>query len=93
MDISRDLGTSKFTWTDVTTAFSDTRTEYSRGSAATSIFTNVETAWKNGTITLAQSSAHTGITDTVSIWMSGNGAGSVGIFATLNGVVSTLALV
>ena len=67
MEISRDLGTSKFTWTDVTSAFADTRTEYSRGSAVTSIFTNVETAWKNGTISLAQSSANTGTSDVVFI--------------------------
>ncbi len=92
MNIQRDIGSGVFTWTDVVTGIAVTRTEYSRGSAAHSTQTGTEAAWINGTITLAQSSANTGTTNTVSIFASGNGAGSIGLYCTLNGVLCSLAL-
>lgn len=92
MEITRDIGNGVFTWTDVVTGVAVTRTEMSLGSAATSVQSGTETAWKNGTITFAQSSASTGTTQTVNLFVSGNAGGDVGLFATLNGLLCTIAL-
>ena len=92
MDITRDIGSGVFTWTDVVTGVAATRADYSRGSAVNVTYSGTQVAWKNGTITLAQSSANTGLTTTASIYVSSNGA-SVGIYTTINGQVSAIAVV
>ena len=86
MEIKRDLG-GMFTWTDVITGVAGTRTEYAQGTGVNSIYSAQETAWKDGTITLAQSSVNTGTTDVVSIYLDG----SKRLCASVNGTITFLA--
>lgn len=88
MEISRDIGAGKFTWTDVVTGVASTRTEYSQGTAATSVFSDVETAWKDGTIVFAQSSANTGTTKVAFI---GFNTSTGELYASVNGTTTVLA--
>jgi hypothetical protein len=93
MELQRDLGDSKFTWTEVVTGITGTRTDLARGLTGEVVsYSAQEVAWKDGTITLAQSSANTGMTTTASIYVSSDGAG-VGIYTSINGVVSAIAVV
>lgn len=93
MEIKRDIGSSVFTWTDVVTGITGTRTEYALGTAATSTYSGTEVAWKDGTITLAQSSASTGTTNTVSLFVSSAGGASLGLYATINNVLCAIAVI
>lgn len=88
MDITRDIGSGVFTWTDVVTGVAATRTEYSRGSAVTATYSGTEVAWKDGTIVLAASSANTGTTDTASIYFD---SATNGLYAKVNGTAVLLA--
>lgn len=94
MNISRDLGSSVFTWTDVVTGVTGTRTEYSRGTGVEVTYSAQEVAWTNGTLNLAQSSANTGTTDCISLFVSaGDGVQGNGIYATINNVVCAIAVI
>lgn len=88
MDIKRDISTGVFTWTDVVTGVAATRSEYSRGSAATVTYSATEVAWKDGTLTFAQSSANTGTTDVASIYFD---SATNGLYAKVNGTAVLLA--
>ena len=92
MEILRNIGTSVFTWTDVVTGITGTRTDLARGSAVTVSYSDVEHAWKNGTITLAQSSTSTGTTDTISLWVSSGPVAGRAIIATVNNTNTSLAV-
>jgi len=91
MNINRDLGASVFTWTDVVTGITNTRTEFSRGSAYTKSFSDTEVAWTNGTITLAQSSANTGTQNTAQIYLSAGAFPALNIVAVVNGTSTIIA--
>lgn len=90
-NITRNLGNGVFTWTDVVTGVTLSRTEVAQGTAVVTNYSGTEVAWRSGTLTLAQSSTNTGTTDTAIITVSGNGAGGIRLYCTLNNVVCTIA--
>jgi len=88
MELLRDLGASKFTWTDVVTGVTGTRADYSRSAYTTAVsYSDTEVAWKDGTITLAQSSANTGTSDVIVIGYDTNKV----LYASINGTLTYLA--
>ena len=90
MDISNNIGNGVFSWTDVVTGVTGTRTDYSHGSAVQVSYSTTEVAWKNGTLTLAQSSANTGTTVGAIIYVDTNRAKPV-LVAKINNTLTDLA--
>ena len=81
-----------FTFSSVVTSVTQSISEYSISSAATRPAAVKYVGYTGGTLYLSKSAANTGTVQTASIGVSTGAGNNVALVATLNNVVSTLAI-